>query len=398
MMTIAIANQKGGCGKTTTAINLAACLGQQQQRTLLIDMDPQGHASLGMGLQREDQQGLYEVLMCEADINDVIIPDVSNGVDIVPATISLAAVEQLLSKLSNKDLQLLLHLEGLNTDYDFVILDCPPQLGLLSFNALRAADQLLIPLEMSSFALDGVERLSDTLSLLRERFDADIPVRILPTMVDYRTRFTNIIMDDVYERFPDDIISDPIHYTVRVKEAAYHGKAIIDFEPRSPAANDYRQLSEAIMATCSSAQNVLSETKQRFREMSIPSETAATNPDTDTIPIDTDIRDPAISSTTSDSDGNDDIQSVVLAYVDSDIDSLEIAGEFNNWIPDHNIDTLRSDGIIKKVLQIPAGQYQYRLVIDGKWQKDPNNPHQTLNDYGEINSLLRVTAMEGISV
>ena len=165
MMTIAIANQKGGCGKTTTAINLAACLGQQQQRVLLIDMDPQGHASLGMGLQCKDRWGLYEVLMFEAEINDVIIPGVSKGVDIIPATISLAAAEQLLSNLSKKDLQLLLHLEELETDYDYIILDCPPQLGLLSFNALRAADQLIIPLEMSSFALDGVERLSDTLAL-----------------------------------------------------------------------------------------------------------------------------------------------------------------------------------------------------------------------------------------
>ena len=404
MMTIAIANQKGGCGKTTTAINLAACLGQQQQRVLLIDMDPQGHASLGMGLQCKDRWGLYEVLMFEAEINDVIIPGVSKGVDIIPATISLAAAEQLLSNLSKKDLQLLLHLEELETDYDYIILDCPPQLGLLSFNALRAADQLIIPLEMSSFALDGVERLSDTLALLRDRFDADIPVRILPTMVDYRTRFSTTIMDDIHQRFANDTISAPIHYTVRIKEAAYHGKAIIDFEPRSPAADDYNQLCNDIMMTSSPARDILTATRQRFKHLNQATEISALREqlatDAGNFSDTADVSDLAESLTTSRTpvrpgDQNmvrekEDLQTVILDFVDAGFETLQIAGEFNNWIPDHNVDTLSEAGVITKVLRVQPGQYQYRLVIDGKWQKDASNPFQTLNDYGEINSLLQV--------
>jgi chromosome partitioning protein len=397
MMTIAIANQKGGCGKTTTAINLAACLGQQKQRVLLVDMDPQGHASLGLGLQCEDRQGLYEVLMCESDINDVIIHDITSGVDIIPATISLAAVEQLLAGFSKKDLQLLLHLEDMDSTYDFIIIDCPPQLGLLSFNALRAADQVIIPLEMSSFALDGVERLSDTIALLRERFDADIPVRILPMMVDYRTRFTRIIMDDINQRFADDTISAPIHYTVRIKEAAYQGKAIIDFEPNSPAANDYRQLCDDVLLSSTPVRDILSATRQRFSTLDKTLQVADTADITVTPPLsDTAESIPAVKSikNTAEMRENNNRQTIVLDYIDTGIGELQIAGEFNNWIPDHNITTRRENGVIRKVLRIQPGQYQYRLIIDSKWQKDASNPLQTLNDYGEINSLLKVTEEE----
>lgn len=409
MMTIAIANQKGGCGKTTSSINLAASLGRLGQRILLIDMDPQGHASLGLGLQCEDRWGLYEVLMFEAEINDVIIADVSQGVDIIPATISLAAAEQLLSNLSKKDLQLLLHLEELETDYDFIIIDCPPQLGLLSFNALRAADQLLIPLEMSSFALDGVERLSDTIALLRERFDADIPVRILPTMVDYRTRFCNTILDEINERFSNDIISSPIHYTVRIKEAAYQGKSIQEFEPHSPAAADYDRLAEDILKTSTPARETLSETRQRFKDLNKEAELSTAKASLAEMISE----DPEISGTigkadvveiahnrqrnTAKADQGGPGQTVVMEFVNNGFETLQLAGEFNDWVPDQGVDTQIEKGVTRKIIHVKPGKYQYRLIIDGKWQKDSSNPYQILNEYGEVNSLLYVSAVREVT-
>ena len=409
MMTIAIANQKGGCGKTTSSINLAASLGRLGQRILLIDMDPQGHASLGLGLQCEDRWGLYEVLMFEAEINDVIISDVSQGVDIIPATISLAAAEQLLSNLSKKDLQLLLHLEELETDYDFIIIDCPPQLGLLSFNALRAADQLLIPLEMSSFALDGVERLSDTIALLRERFHPDIPVRILPTMVDYRTRFCNTILDEINERFGDDIISSPIHYTVRIKEAAYQGKSIQEFEPRSPAAADYDQLAEDILRSSSPARETLSETRQRFKNLNKEAELSSARAslaarisgdpeisgDTDKADVVEIAHNRQRNTAKADQSGRG--QTVVMEFVSNGIEKLQLAGEFNDWVPDKDVDTQIEKGVIRKIINVKPGKYQYRLIIDGKWQKDSSNPYQILNEYGEVNSLLYVSAAREVT-
>ena len=160
MNIIAIANQKGGCGKTTTAINLAASLGEKGLRTLLIDADPQGHASLGIGQRLQEEPGLYEVFALDFPISKAIIQDVCERVDLIPATISLAAIEHVLADMPQRERQLHNHLETLGTTYDYVIIDCPPALGLLSINAIRAANRILVPIDMSLFAIDGIERLS----------------------------------------------------------------------------------------------------------------------------------------------------------------------------------------------------------------------------------------------
>ena len=387
MTTIAIANQKGGCGKTTTAINLAACLGREKQRVLLVDMDPQGHASLGLGQQCVDEPGLYEVFIHDIEISEAVIAGVVDHVDLLPATISLAAVEHLLGDFSDKDRQLQYHLDSLLTkrEYDFIIIDCPPQLGLLSFNALRASDLVLVPLEMSLFSLDGMERLTDTLDLIREKYDIDIPIRILPTMIDYRTRFTSLVLDEIRQRFPDVIIDTPAHYTVRIKEAAYRGKPVIDHAPASPVADDYRKLARVIIDSVKPARVMLADTYNRIAELL--AEAAAANEQNGQ----TDKPAPAPAASAS-------AQTVTLSFSGYDDQEVKIAGDFNSWIPDHNVETRVDDGVIKKILNIEPGEYQYRLVIDGKWQKDPGNPKQVINTYGEINSVLRISADNKVSV
>lgn len=459
MSVIAIANQKGGCGKTTTAINLAACLGKKQKKVLLIDTDPQGHASLGLGKRCEDVPGLYEVMSGHGSINDVIIEQIADGVDIVPATISLAAIDHVLSEKSNKDKQLDKHLCDVKSNYDFVLIDCPPALSTISINVLVAADRVLIPIEMSLFALDGVERLHETIELVAEKYNKKLPVSVLPTMVDNRTLCSREFLKHIWERFPNEILPVNINQTVRLKEAVCQGLPVIEHARKSVAAMDYSRL----------ATEIIQLTEQQLEtQLEIPAETVFF-PDTDVAEtaleddyltneiLDKTIRDvvqtqesvihtesgdvyslvvssqsgPAIEEeinevpsaqavvearnelraenkaysatevaqtvndsneniTINDLDDDDTNKKVILDYGDFAGKEVKIAGEFNDWIPDRGIETLDAGGDLKKVLRIPPGQYQYRIVIDGKWQDDPFNPNRVKNKFGGNNSLLDI--------
>jgi chromosome partitioning protein len=413
MNIIAIANQKGGCGKTTTAINLAASLGEKGFKTLLIDADPQGHTSLGVGQRRQEEPGLYEVFALDFPLSQAIIQDVCEGVDLVPATISLAAVEHVLSDMPHRERQLNDHLETLGTAYDYVVIDCPPALGLLSINAIRAANRVLVPIDMSLFAIDGIERLSETVEMIVQKYGLDIEVNILPTMVDKRTKLCRKFLLGIWERYQDNVLPVMINYTVRLKESVCEGKAIIQYQSHSNAANDYRELANEIIRRSANEQTMANDEltwlMHRIDEAkAIPGLSADGVITSEELSAEEDalgakISDEIISELNSEFvdeitdsiltvDGsNNDLQRIELVYPDYNGRDLKVAGEFNDWVPDQGVETILEETQTRKIFYAEPGEYQYRLVIDGKWRNDPTNPEQVLNSLGVHNSMLKVS-------
>ncbi len=363
MHIIAIVNQKGGCGKTTTAINLSAALGQQDARVLLIDMDPQGHASLGLGVAGAELAGLYELLKGEHRLDEVIQSGVTRGVDLIPGNISLAAAEHLLAEQPDRDRQLARHLATLEERYDCVVLDCPPALGLLSVNALRAADRVVIPVEPSLYSLDGIERLRETIHLLAGQYDIQPSVNLLANMFDIRTRIARNMLE-MLESLPIDLCATRIRNSVSVREAACHGSPLTDHAPRAPVTGDFRKLAEELLGSV--LQRVRSEKAHAIEAH--PDEPPASGTSTET----------------------SNLKEVVFRFDHTKFKRVQIAGEFNNWIPDKNVETEILDGSLQKILRVSPGGYEYRFIIDGVWQQDPANPEATPNDMGGYNSLINV--------
>lgn len=246
MKIIAIANQKGGCGKTTTAINLAASLGHLAQRVLLVDMDAQAHASLGFGKCGDKLPTLYNVFSGQRTIRDVIINDVHKNVDLIPASMALVALEHHLTDWAHEE-ELARLLKPLDITYDFIIIDCPPALGRLSVNALLAADEVLIPIEMSLFSLEGIERICSTIEHLQARRGYALPFMVLPTMIDKRTRLCRTFLRKIWERFPDNVLPMMVHNTVRLKESVCYSLPVFSYDSGSVAATDYMRLAEEIL-------------------------------------------------------------------------------------------------------------------------------------------------------
>lgn len=246
---IAIANQKGGVGKTTTSVNLGACLAYIGKRVLLVDVDPQGNATSGIGIEKADvQYCIYDILVDDVDVKEVIKPTAVENLEIIPATIQLAGAEIELVPTISREVRLKRALETVKHHYDYMIIDCPPSLGLLTINALTAADAVLIPVQCEYYALEGLSQLLNTVRLVQKHLNTELMIEgVLLTMLDARTNLGIQVIDEVKKYFQDKVYQTIIPRNIRLSEAPSHGQPIIIYDPRSRGADVYLELAKEVV-------------------------------------------------------------------------------------------------------------------------------------------------------
>ncbi len=247
--TIVIANQKGGVGKTTTAINLAASLAARRRRTLLVDMDPQGNASSGFDLRvDENTKNIYDVMLSEARIEEAVIKDVRPRLSVIPSDVNLAACEIQLSDKEGRNEILKNELNRIRENYEFIIIDCPPSLNILTLNAMCAGDTVLVPLQCEYYALEGLAQLMKTVTLISERMNPKLIIEgIVFTMYDSRTNLANEVVENVEQNTDKKIYKAIIPRNVRLAEAPSYGMPITEYDPKSSGARAYDALAKKVI-------------------------------------------------------------------------------------------------------------------------------------------------------
>ena len=385
MRTIAIVNQKGGCGKTITAINLSAFLASEPRRVLLVDMDPQGHATLG--LLRDPvqvQKTIYDVLTRRQDVTPLrdIIVNVQKNLDLAPTDIMLATLPEELAGAPGQEDRLSEALADVRQDYDYIIVDCPPNVGPLTFNALKACSEVIIPVEPSFFSLHGIGMQMETLDLLARKAGHQISARALITLYTGRFDFVKAMVEEIRKHLGDRSFTTVIRFSVKLAEAAAHGVPIAEFSKRSAGFADYRALAREVLEQESPkwAPSVVEE----IPEEAFSPAPGATLEETESrleTPIEASL--PFCTS-----------EGVLFTLEAPDARCVQLAADFNGWIPDGN--EMNSIGRIwRKVIPLPPGRYHYRYVVDGGWLTDPLNIDVEAAPWGGYNS---VFVLEGNSL
>jgi chromosome partitioning protein len=247
---IAVTNQKGGVGKTTTAVNLSACLAEQGRTVLLLDIDPQGNATSGVGVEKKRiSLCIYDALINEVPLSDIILKSPLDRLDVVPATIQLAGAEIELVPTMSREVRLLRVLADIRNNYDYIVIDCPPSLGLLTINAMTASDTVLVPIQCEYYALEGLGQLTNTVKLVQKHLNGNLKLEgVLLTMYDARTNLAAQVAEEVHKYFGDMVFKAVIPRNVRLSEAPSHGQPIIVYDNRSKGAEVYQELAKEVMA------------------------------------------------------------------------------------------------------------------------------------------------------
>ena len=246
---IAVANQKGGVGKTTTAINLSACLAEKGQKVLAIDMDPQGNMSSGLGLDKDSiDRTVYDIIIGESNVEEVLQKEVLENVDILPANIDLSAAEIELIGIDDKEYIIRNAIGAIKDQYDFIIIDCPPSLSMLTINAMTTADSVLVPIQCEYYALEGLSQLIHTVELVKDRLNEKLEIEgVVFTMYDARTNLSLQVVENVKDNLQQNIYKTIIPRNIRLAEAPSHGLPINYYDPKSAGAESYMLLADEVI-------------------------------------------------------------------------------------------------------------------------------------------------------
>src|SRR4051794_8268681 len=453
MRTITIINQKGGCGKTTTSINLAACLARLGHKTLLVDMDPQGHCGVGLAVPEEQiERTIYDAMLEPTDgrVSKLaeIVWQIASDFDLAPSNLKLAAFEQVFAGRAGREDRLGKLLEQGKGVYEWCIIDCPPSVGLITFNALKACDEALVPVETGYFSLHGLAKMMETLELMRERCHKEIAIRVLPTLYDTRTKLAREVLSELRTKFRDYLMDSTVNFNTKLKEAASFGQPITEYDPGSRGYKDFVNLARELMghrpveiepALSGEKLSRPAELVQRAKQLAqltnfqfgknavptipqpqpaaasvavaIPAAAVASSTSTAvatmeprlSIPPQQAVAQPMSTPISQGSHKTTD-QKIAEFYGVKQLGTtvvfntkfdwatdVRVAGDFNNWSPEQ---PMRQDparpGEWKISLPLRPGRYRYRLVVDGKWMTDPFNKYVETNQFGELNNVVEV--------
>jgi chromosome partitioning protein len=358
MRRIALVNQKGGCGKTTIAINLASCLAEKGEKVLLIDLDPQGHSALGLGYKpNQSDKSLYEVLLGEITVEDAI-QNLRENLDFLHSDMVLSAFEQVMAGVEGREFKLTQCIKAIQNNYGYTIIDSPPSVGLLTFNGLMASSEIIIPVDPSTFSLNGLSKLLETIRIIEEKTKHHLFVRIAPNNIDMRTNFGRKIVEKLKENFPLNCLNNFVHSCTALKEAASLGKPIVDYDRRCNAFRDFQNLTQEII-------NKTDEAGVEPQNLNVIMSAANLI--------------------------NPSANRVVFSLEAPADATVQIAGDFNNWVPESLYRrNLHGKSVWHTMISLEPGVYAYKYVLNGDWISDPTNDNTVDDNRGGKNSLIQI--------